>query len=171
MKTFTIKKHIEISENYQGINITEFLFSENNSSNENLLLAFIKSRSFTHESIPIVVKKNLESAYLRQAFKSDLLNIEDFKILNKKSLKEYLIDFLNSEDWGDDRNDFEVLLNKFFKALENVKTNSFYVIDIDWFKESGKVNDPESWIYIYYFLIFWIENDMETISVAEWSYD
>jgi hypothetical protein len=171
MKIFDIKNHIEIGENYQGMNFTEFSFSKANFSNESLLLEFIKSRSFTHESLQNVVKEDLDSKYLRQAFDSDLLEIKDFKILDKKSLEKYLIDYSKSEDWSDDKKDFEILLMKFFKILQDVKADSFYMIDKDWFKESEKLRDPENWIYTYYFLIFWIDNNLKTISVAEWSYD
>jgi hypothetical protein len=58
MTVFETKRHIEIDENYQGINLTEFsIIADNRTDNDQIVEAFIRSNSFTLDSLREVIKK------------------------------------------------------------------------------------------------------------------
>lgn len=174
MTTFEIKKHIEIAEGYQGFNLTEFFFTTDiNDTTDQIVETFIRSTHFTFDSLRDVVKNDTENkGYLRQAFVIDEINIEDFKKFDKSETKKFLIDFLNEPDWGEDRNEFAKLLDKYLEIHNQLPDANFYVINKDWFdKDSKKVLEPENWIYTFYFIIIYIENNLQTLIVTEWTYD
>jgi hypothetical protein len=174
MTTFETKRHIEIDENYQGINLTEFsIIADGNTDNDQIIESFIRSASFTVDSLREVIKNNTENKpYLRQAFDTDRINISDFKKKSKKETSEFLYDFINQPDWGDDRNEFAKLLDKYFEIHNQFGDNAFYIISKDWFdKGDERVIEPESWVYSYYFLIISVDRHLNLLTLTEWSYD
>ncbi len=174
MTTFERKRHIEIDENYQGINLTEFsIIADGNTDNDQIIESFIRSASFTVDSLREVIKNNTENKpYLRQAFDTDRIHITDFKIKSKEETTKFLIDFINQPDWGDNRNEFAKLLDKYFEIHQQFGDNDFYIISKDWFdKGDEKVIEPESWVYAYYFLIISVDRSSYLLTLTEWSYD
>lgn len=176
MTTFDIKRHIEINESYQGINLTEFYFeSDKDIDNDTLVDIFIRSTHFSVDCLADVVKNNPENKpYLRQAFDIDKITIADFKIYNKEGVAEYLLDILNDIDyWGDnDREDFKKFLDNYFVIYNKFNDIQFYIISIDWFGEKDqKIVEPESWIYGYYYLIISVDRNTNLFTLSEWAYD
>ena len=120
-----------------------------------------------------MIKNNTENKpYLRQAFDTDRINISDFKKKSKKETAEFLYDFINQPDWGDDRNEFAKLLDKYFEIHNQFRDNDFYIISKDWFdKGDDRVIEPESWVYSYYFLIISVDRNLNLLTLTEWTYD
>ena len=174
MTTFEIKNHIEIDEGYQGFNLTEFLFTKDSNDTTDLIVdSFIRSMHFTFDSLRDVVKNDTENkGYLRQAFVIDEINIDDFRKLEKSGTKQFLIDFLNEPNWGDDRNEFAKLLDKYLEIHDQLPEADFYVINKDWFeKDSKKLLEPENWVYTFYFLIIYVDKNLQKLILTEWTYD
>ncbi len=174
MTAFEINRHIEINERHQGFNLTEFSFlSDDNVSNDQIIDKFLHSKHFAFDSLRDVVKHNTEyKPYLRRAFDMAQFKIIDFKRLDKSATATFLIDFLNQPDWGDDRNEFAKLLDKYLEIHNQLKDTDFYVIDKDWFsKDDQRVLEPEKWAYSYYFLILYIDSNSKTLILTEWTYD
>ncbi|HRG19369.1 MAG TPA: hypothetical protein PLP39_09785, partial [Flavobacterium lutivivi] len=173
MITFETKRHIEIDESYQGINLTEFAFSiKNPLENDQIVDIFIRSKHFTYESLRDCIKKETDVKFLRRAFNIEKIKISDFKKINKEGTTKFLIDFLNEKDWGDDKNEFATLLNKYFEIHQQLGNNDFYVISKDWFeRDDEKVIQPESWCYIYYFFIISVDRNSNLLTFTEWKYD
>jgi hypothetical protein len=174
MTTFEIKKHIEVDEGYQGFNLTEFLFTANNNDpTDQIVDTFIRSTHFSFDSLSNIIKNDTEEkGYLRQAFVIDEINIGDFRKLDKAGTKKFLIDFLNEPDWGEDRNEFAKLLDNYLEIHDQLTDADFYVINKDWFdKDSKKVLEPENWVYTFYFLIIYIDKNLQTLILTEWTYD
>ncbi len=120
--------------------------------------------------LPRAVRQNFDKH--ARAFNIDRIKISDFKKLNKEETTKFLFDFLNEKDWGDDKNEFATLLNKYFEIHEQFDNNDFYVISKDWFdRDDEKVIEPESWCYIYYFLIISVDRNSNLLTSTEWQYD
>ncbi|MBF4487419.1 hypothetical protein [Flavobacterium sp. CSZ] len=173
MTILEIIKHIEINENYQGINLTEFSFDADDFvSNDQIVNTFLKSKSFSYDSLPDCVKREPKKGYLRRAFYMEHIEINDFKKCNNEGLIKFLVDFLNEPNWGDDRINFERLLNKYFEIHNPYEKNDFYIISKDWFEEENKkLTEPENLIYIFYFLIISVDRKSKRLTLTEWTYD
>ena len=174
MTTFETIRHIEIDESYQGINLTEFsILADDNVANDQIIQAFIRSTNFSFDSLRNVIKDNYENKpYLKRAFNIDRINISDFKKKSKEETATFLYDLINQPDWGDDRNDFEKLLYKYFEIYKRLESNNFYIISKDWFsKIDEKVIELEWSIYSYYFLIISIDRNSNLLTLTEWTYD
>lgn len=173
MPEFKLKAQEEIDKNYQGINLSEFTYSDaEDFSKEEVLDFFLHSKSFTVESRRERIKNHTGSIkYLSQAFEIDLVKISDFKKVDKNGVVRFLNEYV--EDWTTtDRDDFLIIQNKFIEFLNNVQSNCFYLVDKDWFDQKDKrLREPESWIYDYYFLIVWLDENRKTLTVSEWTYD
>lgn len=173
MTTFETKQHIEINESYQGISLTEFAFLvDKQIENDQIVDTFIRSSHFAIDSLRDCVKKEPDKGNLRRAFDVDKLKISDFKKYTKDETVKFLNDFLNEPDWGDDRKEFERLLDKYYEIHNHFGDNDFYIISKDWFgKNDERVIEPESWVYSYYFLIFSVDRNSNLITFTEWTYD
>jgi hypothetical protein len=171
--TFEIRKHSEVDEGYQGFNLTEFLFTaEINLTTDLILDTFLRSTHFSFDSLRDVIKKDTKQGFLRQAFVIDEIHISDFRKLNKSGTRKFLIDFLNEPDWGEGRNEFAKLLDKYLEVHDQLSEETFYVINKDWFsKDSKKVLEPENWVYTFYFLIIYVDMNSQRLIVTEWTYD
>lgn len=172
---FKLNSQKEIDEDYQGINISEFTFSNDEKLKEiELIDFFIHSKSFSDESRREIVKNDTENRpFLRQAFESNLIEINDFRKYRKNELIKFLNDYAEADDWGDrDGYDFIKLKDRFLEFLKSVKSDNFYVISKEWFGEKDKrLRQEESWIYIYYFLIIWLDKSNKILTLSEWTYD
>ena len=173
MTTIDTKRHIEINEGYQGINLTEFaIVVEEVISNDQIVDTFIHSIQFSLDSLRDCVKTEPDKGYLRQAFDVDKIKIADFKKTDKQGVSKFLINFLNEPDWGDDRNEFAKLLDRYFEIHNVFGNNEFYILSKDWFdKEDERVIEPESWVYTYYFLIISVDRKSNLLTLTEWTYD
>jgi len=175
MTTFELIRHLEIDEAFQGINLTEFHYSnENPLPNYQLLDSFIHSKHFTSDSLRDVVTNDTGNrSFLRQAFENLAINFNDFKELTKEEVIKLLTDFSLENDWGDtDLGDFMILKDNFIDLTKDVEAETFYLINKDWFdKTDNRVRQPEGEIFIYYFLILWIDKQKKTLTITEWTYN
>jgi hypothetical protein len=174
MPAFNLNSQKEIDEGYQGINISEFTYSnDENLSEENLVDLFVHSVSFTEESRRESIKNHSGGiAFLRRAFEIDLVKMDDFKQTDKNGLVKFLNDYAEEDNWEKDKDDFKKIKDRFFGFLENGLSKNFYIISKEWFDQNDKrLREPESWIYTYYFLIVWIDELRKTVTVSEWTYD
>lgn len=173
MTTFKTNRHIEINEGYQGINLTEFAIGVDELiRNDQIVDTFIRSKQFAFDSLRDCVKAEPDKGYLRRAFDVEKIKITDFKQTDKQGVSKFLFDFINEPDWGDDRNEFAKLLDRYFEIHNEFGTSDFYVISKDWFdKEDEKLIEPESWCYTYYFLIISIDRNLNLLTLTEWAYD
>lgn len=175
MPIFKLNSQKEIDKDYQGINISEFTYiNSENSSEQELIDSFIHSSSFTEESRREQIKNHIgDIPFLRQAFEIDLVKKDDFKQTDKNGLIKFLNDYADEVDWGEtDGDDFVKLKDKFVEFVNTLKSNNFHIISKDWFDEKDiRLRQEESWIYIYYFLIIWIDEANKILTASEWTYD
>ncbi|PZX53114.1 hypothetical protein LV84_03321 [Algoriphagus ratkowskyi] len=173
MTTFETKRYIEIEENYQGINLTEFEFKvDEHIDNDKIVDTFIRSKQFSFNSLRDCMKAEPDKGYLGQAFNIKKIKISDFKKTDKKGTVKFLVDFLHEPDWGDDRNDFAKILGRYFIIHNGFVENDFYIISKDWFdKDDEKIIEPQSWVYTYYFLIILVDRHSNLLTLSEWTYD
>lgn len=173
MTTIDTKRHIEINEGYQGINLTEFAIGVNEQiSNDQIVDTFIRSKQFSFDSLRDCVKTEPDKDYLRQAFDVDKIKITDFKKTDKQGVSKFLFDFINEPDWGDDRNEFAKLHDRYFEIHNEFRDNEFYILSKDWFnKDDERVIEPESWVYTYYFLIISVDRKSNSLTLTEWTFD
>lgn len=174
MPTFKLNFQNEIDKDFQGINISEFKYSNAEyHSEENLIDSFVHSESFTEESRREIIKNHKGAIpFLRQSFEIDLVKMDDFKQVDKNGLIKFLNDYSEVDDWETDRDNFIDIKDRFFEILENVQSKNFYKISKEWFDQNDKrLRQEESWIYTYYFLIIWIDEFKKTLTVSEWTYD
>jgi len=160
-------------QNHQGICLTEFSFLRSNDfSEEQMIDSFLHSPHFSFESLRGVVKRNPENPFLRQAFEPKEILIGDFKKYTKEQVVNFLAEFANEDDWGNDRDDFLIIKNQFLEILTPTQSESFYVINKDWFVESDfKIREPENSVFLYYFLVLWIDCKNSTLTISEWTHD
>ncbi|WP_157373399.1 hypothetical protein [Algoriphagus terrigena] len=162
-----------MNEGYQGINLTVFAIGVDGLiSNDQIVDTFIHSKQFSFDSLRDCVKAEPEKGYLRQAFDVDKIKTSDFKKTDKQGAAQFLSDLLNEPDWGDDRNDFAKLIDRYFETCNTSAGIDFYIISKDWFdKDDEKVVEPESWAYTYYFLIISVDRGSNLLTISEWIYD
>jgi len=165
-------KQVQIAEEFQGILMTIFSLTDNFERADNLIIdEFLKSNSFAVDCLGEKAKKNPE-IYLRQLFDNQKISVEDFRELNENEIANFFIDYSNESDWGEDRKEFKNLVEKFKTIIGNYPSDKFYLISKDWFeKDNEKIRNPENWIYLYYFLVIWFDNEKKSLIVCEWTYD
>jgi len=164
----------QIASGFQGLILTEFSLNDTELADINLIATFLKSDNFTKDCIPEKVKKDSQNqdSYLRQVFNDKKIFISDFKRFKKIDMLNFFNDFFAQTSWAKDKNDFVIIFNKFKIILDSASFENVHLISKDWFnEESEKLRDPESWIYIYYFLIIWTDTAKNNLCVCEWSYD
>jgi hypothetical protein len=173
MTTFETKKHIEINEGYQGINLTEFLIkADDQTTNDQIVDTFIRSASFAYDSLRDCIKKEPQRGYLRPLFNIDRVKITDFRKVYKEETAKFLLDFIAS-NWGDDKNPFVKLCDRYFETHHELGDNTdFYVLSMDWFdSDDERLIEPEKWAYTYYFLIISLDRNSSLLTLTEWFYD
>lgn len=167
------KRHIEINEGYQGINLTVFAIAiDEQIDNDQIVDSFIRSKQFSFHSLRDCVKAEPNKGYLRRAFDIDKIKITDFRKTDKQGVAQFLFDFLNEPSWGDDRNEFVKLLDRYFEIHNEFGDNDFYILSKDWFAEQDeRLIEPEKWLYIYYILIISVDRKSNVLILSEWTYD
>ena len=104
MTAFKIIRHRETFEGYQGCNLTEFKFhADDIIAADQVVDTFLHSDSFKYDSLLDAIKREPNKGYLGRAFDIDKITIADFKQLEKTGVINFLVDFLNEPDWGDDK--------------------------------------------------------------------
>lgn len=173
METFEKYRHVEIDENFQGINLTEFSFKvDKNFDNAEIIDKFIRTKNFAYDSLRECIKKEPDKGYLRRAFNFNKIKIGDFRKFDKDELSKFLTAYLNEPDWGEDKNDFAKLIDKYIEIQKVLDVSDYFIISKDWFnKDDDRLNEPESWVYTYYFLIISIDRNSNSLMLAEWTYD
>ncbi len=173
MSAFKTIRHRETFEGYQGCNLTEFKFhSDNNISEDQVVDNFLHSDSFKYDSLLDAIKREPNQGYLGRAFDIDKVTVADFIKVDKKGVINFLVDFSNKPDWGDDREDFSNLLDKYFEVHSTLHDDAFYIISKDWFdKKDERLLEPQCWCYIYYFLIIYFNKADNILLLTEWTYD
>ena len=132
MITFEFKRKLEIDENYQVINLSEFTIRRDElSSNDLIIDNFIRASQLSFESLRNCMKEEPEKFFLLHVFDFNKINITNFKKTDKQGVSKFLFDFLNEPDWGDDRNDFAKLLEKYIEIHTKFIENDFYIISKD----------------------------------------
>lgn len=174
MINFEFKRYLEIDEEFQGINLTEFaIVLEAEIINDEIVDRFIRSKSFSYDSLRDCVKKEPGLGFLRQAFNIEKISISDFRKLNKEKTRQFLLDCSNEPGWGDDKDEFKTLLNRYLEIHQQFgDDNIFYALSKEWFSpDDKKLLIPESWCYTYYFIIISIDRNHDLLTIMEWTYD
>ncbi len=171
--TFNIHRHLEIYEEYQGINLTAFTMEvDDQMDNDRIVDTFIRSTHFSYDCLADCVKAEPNKNYLGQAFNMDNIKISDFRKTDKYGVSQFLFDYINEPDWGDDRNDFAKLLDRYFVIHNELGDNNFYILSKDWFDEKqDNVLLVEWWSYTYYMLIISVDRRSNVLTLTEWTYD
>lgn len=79
---------------------------------------------------------------------------------------------MNEPDWSEDKNEFAKLLNKYLEIHDQLPDANSYVISKDLFdKDSKKVLEPDNRVYTFYFLIIYIDKNLQTLLITEWTCD
>lgn len=166
---------IQIAENNQGYYLTEFqLDSELDNSDDKIIDQFIKSERFTYDCLPEMVKRDMNNPdfYLRQLFDYNKISTIDFQRFDISGLIDFFEKYAKAYDWGDDKEDFLKVFEEFKSKLELNKSVEYFLISKDSFdSDNEKIRNPEGWIYLYYFLIIWIDRQERKLFSCEWNYD
>lgn len=184
MLEFKLISQKEIEGHCQGINLSEFTYSNDGKISEAKLIDFfIHSSSFKEESRKERIKNHTgDCPYLRQAFEIDLVKLSDFKKFDKSGVIQFLNNFveLNESRAKDatvertnyDKAVFSSLKDTFLESLKDVESDSFYIISKKWFNRDDKrVRQVEHDNFVYYFLIIWTNVMNKTLTVSEWTFD
>ena len=173
MITIENKSHIEINEGYQSIKLAEFSINlKHLYSCEEVIELFIQTKKFDFHNFSDSIKSETDKPFLRQAFNFDKIKIEDFKKTDKNGVTKFLVEIINEPDWGDDRNDFVKLLDKYFEILNNYSDYSYYILSMEWFDlVDERVLKTERMLYSYYFLIISVNKKLNSLTLSEWVYD
>jgi hypothetical protein len=163
----------EIIEGNQAIFWYLFLIDNISGTVNDFLNTFIHSANFKENCLPFMVKKNRgeNDRFLKHAFNADALDIEDFKILKKDELFNFFDNYSREGSWGDDRADFLIIKKKLNDLIEKETTDHFYLISKEWFDKGSKLLNDNSDIYLYYFLIIWLDSDKKVVNICELNYD
>lgn len=166
---------IQISENNQGFYLTEFqLDSKLDNSDDSIIDEFIKSESFTYDCLPEMIKKdkNNPDFYLRQLFDNEKISTIDFQRFGINELIDFFENYAKHNDWVDDQEDFLKVFTIFKTKLSMNKSVGYFLLSKDSFNsDNEKIRNPEGWIYIYYFLIIWVDRLERKLFFCEWNYD
>ena len=173
MTGFKIIRHSETFEGYQGCILTEFKFQPDKVLTENQVVEkFLHSDSFKYDSLLDAIKREPNKGYLGRAFDINKITIADFKRIDKKGVHNFLVDFLNDPDWGDDRTDFSNLVDKYSEIHSTLREDTFFIISKNWFDQKDeRLLEPQSWCYTYYFLIIYFDKIDNILLLTEWTYD
>lgn len=156
--------------NYQGFKLSNLSYDNaDDYTTEQIVEYFINSEYFplacTDETV-------LRKQAIGCAFNINEVRPENFRKFNNIEIEKYLSDFINEPDWGEDRLDFAKILDRYFEIHKNLDEGIFYVINMDWFEQDDKLLlDTNHWVYIYYFLIIYIDVKTKTLKFSEWEYE
>jgi hypothetical protein len=137
------------------------------------LIKFVHSDYFKEFVKPDIVKQaqSERHRFLEGAFNLSNLDITNFRVFKKESLVRFFHEYAQSDDWGEDRTGFISIMDRFDRLLEKGTTDEIFLISKEWFSQSDRVLSQDSEVYIYYFLIVWMDIDKKIVNVCEWNYD
>jgi hypothetical protein len=163
----------EIKEGQQAIFWYLFLTDSIPDSPNNFFNEFIHSDNFKEDCLPFIVKKSIgkNDRFLKHAFNANNLTIADFKILSNAEILHFFDEYSKDSKWGDDKDDFIVIMNRFSTLIRKETSDKFFLISKEWFDKANKILNEDSDIYLYYFLIIWLDVDNKMVNVCEWNYD
>ncbi|SHJ77355.1 hypothetical protein SAMN02745146_0140 [Hymenobacter daecheongensis DSM 21074] len=168
-------KQDTIQLNYHQIYLTSFHIDNLRSHvDENTINKFIASKFFTYDCLPEIIKTNCDISinYLNPAFNHTRIQFQDFKYFSKAGLIQYIEDYSNNDEWGDDRADFKEVWSGLRKIIqEDEYADNFYLLNLDWFTEDDIKLNPGNEIYGYYLLIFWTNRHENKSTVCSWYFD
>jgi hypothetical protein len=174
MTDFKIKSHLEINEQYQGANITEFYYSSSeHTSDDDIINDFLHSNHIENDCIRDYVRNSPNrNGFLKGAFTLVEISVKDFKKSSKDGVKKFLDDMLLEPDWHEDLEDFKKIHERFITFLNNLNSDNYYLISKSWFEDHvSKKLRQESWVYVYYILILWIDNKTRILGYSEFDSD
>lgn len=91
MTIIDFKRHIELNEGYQGINLTEFTIEiDSLISNDQIISDFIHSEQFAFQSLRNCVKVDPDKDYLRQPLNFEKVRTFDFYKTDKQGASKFL---------------------------------------------------------------------------------
>ena len=171
--TFSFSDQIEIISGHQGLFWYSLVIDHLFDDISHLFNEFIRSDNFSVDCRPLIVKNDsrINTRYLDSAFNYDRLSMSDFKFLSKYELLNFFDDYGNDDNWGDDRPDFKVILNKFETLLIEEISEEYLLISKEWFDKDDVLLSVDSNVYLYYFLIIWIDQNKKMIKIIQWKYD
>lgn len=172
MKTAYLGQN-KIQSAYQGMFWHTFSAEDIIMPEESWLMEFVHSDYFK-ESIRAELVKQAQSEtypFLEGAFNLSNLDATDFRVFTKEGLVHFFHEYAKSDDWGEDRAGFITIMNRFDQLLENETSDNFFLISKEWFNQGDRVLSRDSEVYIYYFLIVWMDIDKKIVNVCEWNYD
>lgn len=172
--SFKFWRQFEILQGQQGIFWYVFLVDENHAGVEDPVNEFIHSDHLKNDCQPLIVKEhtNKSDRFLEPAFKPDSLSLTDFKMLKKDELVSFFDEYSKDDTWGkEDKDDFVMIMNKFIQLIPDGSNARFFLLSKEWFDKGNSVLNEDSDIYIYYFLIIWLDPEKKIINVCQWNYD
>ena len=159
-----------------GICLTQFSkidFTKEN--DEDFLNMFLKTKFFSYDCLPKVVKTNtdLSKKYLRPAFDENKIFASDFKTFDKLNLISFFHDFTNDKDMGEEfGNEIRQVWKSLSRILVAENSDKYFLLNKEWFKKGNiKVNDPDGLIYTYYILLIWLDRKNNKLTVCTWYAD
>jgi hypothetical protein len=173
MMTLTPKRQTELhAGTYQCVRLTECTIdADETASSDDLVDAWLHSKENPFDELQDAATPTAHKMDLRQVFDLDQVQVSDFKKTDKQGVVRFLIDFINDPEWGEDRDDFAKLLDRYFNEHHSLKGNECYILSKDWFEENdGRLIEP-NWIFTYYIVILYLDRKSRTLLVTEWIYD
>jgi hypothetical protein len=163
----------KIQSEYQGMFWHTFFAEDSIVPEESWLMEFVHSDNFRKSIRQEAVKQpaSLTYPFLKGGFNLSNLDVTNFKVFNKAGLVDFFNEYAQSDDWGEDRAAFIAIMDEFNRLLEKQRSDKFFLISKEWFSKGDPVLNQDSEIYLYYFLIIWIDIDKGIVNVCEWDYD
>ncbi len=165
---FTLGNHGICLTHFSDIDFTK-------ETDEDFLNMFLKTKFFSYDCLPKVVKTNtdLTKNYLRPAFDENKIFASDFKTFDKLNLVNFFYDFTNDKNMGEE---FGNEIRQLWKSLSSIlvaeNSDKYFLLDKEWFDKGDiKLNDPEGWVYTYYLLLIWFDTENNKLTVCTWWYD
>ena len=132
----------------------------------------ILSKSLYH---PVMDGKETEVSVknVSRPYDFEKIEISNFKFLQSKTdFEKWLIKF-RTEDWEDDREDAQILIDKAENELwsrTNLK-NGVWFLSKELFEEESNKLDELHWIYLHFETFVEIDREKETIRTFDFGYD
>jgi len=115
---------------------------------------FIESKSFFEDILPRVVKENPQEDYLRNLVNPENISVEDFKILSREGVYDYVKKYF--QPFIECNKDIDV--PKLFGRFSDLTSDTLeaYILDKKWFTMNDiRINEREYMCFDDYLLILW----------------
>lgn len=184
---FLLKNNISFGgpREYQGINWYVFSIADIETDENAVINHFLKS-GFSKKDGPLFkIDEPILGLYhyLSGAFNIKNLCAGDFRELGRGEILKYLDDC--SLNWvGGPDEAFLRLINQLRLITQDSEssTDTYFLLDKDWFKmgnpfekDDSQKGDPRldesCFLFMYAYLIIWVDKRKSTLNVCEWGYD